>query len=217
MNDFTPTERSRVKRLHKRAHYDHETVHRLIDEIGTGSVGYFIDGQPHVTPTLVWREGDKVYWHCSSASRMLRQVKTGIPVSLNIFHLDGLVLARSGFHSSVNYRSATLFGTAEVVEGTDEQEASLKAFLERFVSGHWDTLRPVNSQEIKATTIVAMTIEEASAKIRTGHCEDDDEDYELDIWAGIIPVHTVIGEPEDDPRLKAGVGRPDHLNAIKFG
>ena len=104
-----------------------------------------------------------------------------------------------------------------MVEGSDEQEASLKAFLERFVPGHWDTLRPVNSQEIKATTIVAMTIEEASAKIRTGHCEDDEEDYELDIWAGIIPVHTVIGEPEDDPRLKAGVARPDHLKTIKFG
>lgn len=217
MSEHTPTERSRVKRLHKRAHYDHETVHRLIDEIGTGSVGYVIDGQPHVTPTLVWREGDRVYWHGSSASRMLRQVKTGIPVSLNVFHLDGLVLARSGFHSSVNYRSATLFGTAEVVEGAEEQEASLKAFLERFVPGHWDTLRPVNSQELKATTIVAMTIEEASAKIRTGHCEDDEEDYALDIWAGIVPIHTAIGEPEDDPRLKAGVARPDHLKNIRFG
>ncbi len=214
---FKSGERSRVKRLHKRARYDRETVHRLIDEIGTGSVGYVIDGQPHVTPTLVWREGEKVYWHGSSASRMLRQVKTGIPVSVNVFHLDGLVLARSGLHSSVNYRSVTLFGTAEMIEGAEEKKASLKAFLEHFVPGRWDTLRPVQSQELKATTIVGMTIEEASAKIRTGHCEDDEEDYALDIWAGVVPIHTVIGEPEDDPRLKKGVKQPKHLSKIKLG
>ena len=217
MPDFTPTQRSRVKRLFKRALYDQETVHRLIDEIGTGSVGYIIDGQPHVTPTLVWREGERVYWHGSSASRMLRQVKTGIPVSVNVFHLDGFVLARSGMHSSVNYRSVTLFGTAEVVEGNDAKEASLKAFLDRFVPGRWETLRPVNEQELKATTVVSMTIEEASAKVRTGHCEDDEEDYALDIWAGIVPVRTVIGEPEDDPRLKTGVERPGHLDNIRLG
>jgi nitroimidazol reductase NimA-like FMN-containing flavoprotein (pyridoxamine 5'-phosphate oxidase superfamily) len=215
--DFVPGDRSRVKRLHKRAHYDRATVHRLIDEIGTGSVAYVIDGQPHVTPTLVWREDEKVYWHGSSASRMLRQVKTGIPVSVNVFHLDGLVLARSGLHSSVNYRSVTLFGSAEIVEGVQEKEASLKAFLEHFVPGRWDTLRPVQSQELKATTIVGMTIEEASAKIRTGHCEDDEADYALDIWAGIVPIRTVIGEPEDDPRLKPGVKRPDHLRTIRIG
>lgn len=217
MPDFTPTERSRVKRLFKRAHYDQETVYRLIDEIGTGSVGYIIDDQPHVTPTLVWREDERVYWHGSSASRMLRQVRTGIPVSVNVFHLDGFVLARSGMHSSVNYRSVTLFGTAELVEGNDAKEASLKAFLDRFVPGRWETLRPVNEQELKATTVVSMTIEEASAKIRTGHCEDDEEDYALDIWAGIVPVRTVIGEPENDPRLKAGVERPGHLDNIRLG
>jgi len=217
MNAFTPTERSRAKRLHQRAHYDAETVHRLIDEIGTGSVGYVIDGQPYVTPTLVWREGAKVYWHGSSASRMLRQVRGGIPVCVNVFHLDGFVLARSGLHSSVNYRSATLFGTASMVEGVEEKEASLKAFLEHFVKGRWETLRPIQPQEMKATMIVGMEIEEASAKIRTGHCEDDEEDYALDIWAGVVPVRTVIGEPEDDPKLKEGVAQPDHLKNIRIG
>ena len=217
MSDFTPTPRSRLKRLHQRAHYDVETVHRLINEIGTGTVGYAIDGQPYVTPTLVWLEGEKLYWHGSSASRMLRQVREGIPVCVNVSHLDGLVLARSGLHSSVNYRSVTAYGTAQMVEGAGEKEASLKAFLEHFVPGHWDTLRPIQKQEMKATMIVGMEIEEASAKIRTGHCEDDEEDYALDIWAGVVPVRTVIGEPEDDPRLKAGVPQPDHLKNINLG
>jgi len=214
---FTPTDRSRAKRLYQRAHYDRETVYRLIDEIGTGTVAYVIEGQPYVTPTLVWLEGDRLYWHGSSASRMLRQVRNGIPVCVNVFHLDGFVLARSGLHSSVNYRSATLFGTARMVEGDDEKEASLKAFLEHFVPGRWDTLRPIQRQEIKATMVVGMEIEEASAKIRTGHCEDDEEDYALDIWAGVVPIRSVIGEPEDDPKLKAGVPRPDHLKNIRIG
>ncbi|MBC6440498.1 MAG: pyridoxamine 5'-phosphate oxidase family protein [Rhodospirillales bacterium] len=217
MSAFTPTDRSRAKRLYQRAHYDRETVYRLIDEIGTGTVAYVIEGQPYVTPTLVWLEGDRLYWHGSSASRMLRQVRNGIPVCVNVFHLDGFVLARSGLHSSVNYRSATLFGTARMVEGDDEKEASLKAFLEHFVPGRWDTLRPIQRQEIKATMVVGMEIEEASAKIRTGHCEDDEEDYALDIWAGVVPIRSVIGEPEDDPKLKAGVPRPDHLKNIRIG
>ena len=192
-------------------------MHRLVDEIGTGSVAYVIDGQPYVTPTLVWREGDKVYWHGSSASRMLRQVRGGIPVCVNVFHLDGFVLARSGLHSSVNYRSVTLYGPASMVEGTAEKEASLKAFLDHFVPGHWETLRPIQTQEMKATMVVGMTIEEARAKVRTGHCEDDEEDYALDIWAGVAPIRTVIGGPEDDPRLKAGVPQPDHLANIRLG
>ena len=217
MPDFTPTARSRVKRLNQRAHYDRETMHRLVDEIGTGSVGYVFDGQPHVTPTLVWREGDKVYWHGSSASRMLKTVRGGVPVCVNVFHLDGLVLARSGMHSSVNYRSVTLFGSAAPVEGDAAKEASLKAFLERFVPGRWDDLRPVSRQELKATMVVSMTIEEASAKIRTGHCADDEEDYDLDIWAGIVPVKTVVGEPEPDPRNKPGVALPGYLHGIRIG
>lgn len=217
MSDFKPTARSRVKRLHQRAHYDAPTIHRLIDEIGTGSVGYVIDGQPHVTPTLVWREGEKVYWHGSSASRMLRTVRGSVPVCVNVFHLDGLVLARSGMHSSVNYRSATLFGQAAMVQGEKAKMAALEAFLERFVPGRWATLRPVQQQELKATMVVAMTIEEASAKIRTGHCVDDEEDYDLDIWAGIVPVRTVIGEAEPDPRNRPGVAIPDHIGAIRIG
>jgi len=217
MGTFTPTRRSRVKRLAKRAIYDRETVFRLIDEIGTGSVAYLIDGAPYVTPTFVWREGERVYWHGSSASRMLRTVKTGVPVSLNVFHMDGLVLARSGFHSSINYRSVTLFGHAAPVEGAAEKLAALEAFVERLTPGRWKELRPANAQELKATTVVAMEIEEASAKIRTGHCADDEEDYALDIWAGIVPLTTVIGTPEPDPRNRPGVAPPAGLDAIRLG
>ena len=217
MNAFTPTARSRAKRLHQRAHYDRETVFRLVDEIGTGTVGYVFDGQPYVTPTLVWREGEKVYWHGSSASRMLRTVREGIPVCLNVFHLDGFVVARSGMHSSVNYRSATLFGTAAMVEGDAAKLASMEAFVDRFLPGRWPDLRPVTEQELKASMIVAMQIEEASAKIRTGHCADDEEDYALDIWAGVVPIRTVIGAPEPDPRNRPGVAQPAYLDDIRIG
>mgnify|MGYP001967775529 CR=1 FL=1 len=148
---------------------------------------------------------------------MLRQVKGGIPFCVNVLHLDGFVLARSGLHSSVNYRSVTLCGAASMIEGAEEKEASLKAFLEHFVKGRWDTLRPIQPQEMKATMIVGMGIEEASAKIRTGHCEDDEEDYALNIWAGVVPIRTVIGEPEDDPKLKDGAPQPDHLKNINLG
>jgi uncharacterized protein len=217
MNAFTPTERSRARRLHHRAHYDKDTVFRLVDEIGTGTVGYVIEGQPYLTPTLVWREGERIYWHGSSASRMLRTVREAIPVCLNLFHLDGLVVARSGMHSSANYRSATLFGRAAPVEGEAAKCAAMEAFVDRFIPGRWPDLRPVTSQELKASMIVAMEIEEASAKIRTGHCVDDDEDYDLDIWAGVVPVTTVIGTPVPDPRNKSGVEQPAYLTDIRIG
>jgi len=217
VNDFAPTKRSRVKRLHERAHYDRETLYAVIDAALVGTVGYVIDGEPHVTPTSVWREGDRLYWHGSSASRMLKTVKTAVPVSVNVFHLDGLVLARSGFHSSINYRSATLFGHAQAIEDRAEKLASLEAFVERLTPGRWAELRPVNEQELKATTVVAMTIDEAAAKIRTGGPVDDEEDYGLDVWAGVIPITTAIGAPVDDNRLKPGVARPAYLDKIAIG
>ena len=217
MNDFAPTSRSRVKRLHARGRYDRETVYAVIDAALVGTVAYVIDGEPYVTPTSVWREGDRLYWHGSSASRMLRTVKTTVPVSVNVFHLDGLVLARSGFHSSINYRSATLFGRARPVEDRDEKLTSLEAFVERLTPGRWAELRPVNEQELKATTVVAMAIDEASAKIRTGGPADDEKDYALAIWAGVVPIRTVIGAPVADPRLKPGLAAPGYLAKIAIG
>jgi hypothetical protein len=216
-NSFTPTARSKLKRLHKRAAYDHATVNAVLDAGLICHVGYVIDGQPYVTPTCYWREGETLYWHGSSASRMLRAVKQGIPVCLTVTHFDGLVLARSGFHSSVNSRCVMAFGTARAVTDKAAKTAALEAFVERLAPGHWAGLRPMTAKELKATTVVSMEIEEASAKLRDGQPEDDEEDYALDIWAGVIPVRQVVGEPEPDPRLKKGVALPDHLKGYTIG
>jgi uncharacterized protein len=215
-SSFTPTERSRVKRVHERGAYDRESVYGVLDAGLLCHVGYVIDGQPYVTPTCYWRDGDRLYWHGSSASRMLRTLETGVPVCLTVSMLDGLVLARSGFHSSINYRSVMAYGTAKTVSDADEKLAALVAFSERLTPGRWDELREANEQELKATTVVAMAIDEASTKIRTGGPNDDDEDYVLDIWAGVVPVTTVIGEPIVDEKLRPGIPMPDHVGAFRL-
>ena len=214
---YTASERSRVKRLHERGHYDHETVHTVIDAATFCHVGYVIDGQPYVTPTLHWRVGTRLYWHGSSASRMLRTVKEGVPACVTVALMDGLVLARSGFHCSVNYRSVMAFGTAHAITDDAEKTAALEEFVEGIVPGHWAEMRPPNGQEIKATTVVGMEIEEAVAKIRTGPPADDEEDYALPCWAGVIPVTQTIGAPIPDPRLTPGIEPPDYLAKFSVG
>ena len=213
--DFPPTPRTRVKRLGYRACYDRETVYAILDAGLVCHVGYVIDGQPYVTPTAYWREGDRVYWHGSSASRMLRHLKDGVPVCFTVAHLDGLVLARSGFHSSINYRSVMAFGTAEPVTDEAAKLAALEAFSERLTPGRWVELRPPTTQELKATLVLSLRLEEVAAKVRTGPPADDEEDYELDVWAGEVPIHRVVDSPVDDPRLKAGVAAPDYLGQVE--
>ena len=215
--DFPPTERTRVKRLHYRACYDRETVHAVLDAGLMCHVGYVIDGQPYVTPTAYWREGDRVYWHGSSASRMLRRLKEGVPVCFTVALFDGLVLARSGFHSSINYRSVMAFGTAEAVEGEADKLRALEAFTERLTPGRWAELRPPTSQEIKATTVLSMALEEVVAKVRNGPPADDEEDYALPVWAGELPVTQSVGQPVDDPRLNDGIAAPAYLGQFKIG
>lgn len=217
MNDFTPTTRTRLKRSHKRGHYDRKTVHEILDAGLECHVGYVIDGQPYVTPTAYWREGERVYWHGSSASKMLRNLEKGVPVCFTVSMLDGLVLARSGFHSSFNYRSVMAFGVAETVTGDAEKLAVLETFVERLTPGRWAELRPVTKQELKATTVMSMKLEEVVAKVRTGPPLDDEEDYALDVWAGVVPVETAIAKAEDDPRLKAGIVQPEYLRDFKIG
>jgi len=217
MNVITPSSRVRVRRLPKRGHYDRATLHGVLDAGFICHVGYVIDGQPYVTPTAYWREGDQVYWHGSSASRMLRAQSTGIPVCVTVTHVDGLVVARSGFHHSINYRSAMLLGKAEKVEDKAEKESAMAAFVDRIYPGRWQTLRPVNNQEMKATTILRMAIDEASAKIRTGPPVDDEEDYGLPIWAGVINLRSVVGNIESDPRLKPGVLVPADIKPYASG
>jgi uncharacterized protein len=202
---FTPSERTRVRRVHERGRYDRETVFAILDSAMMCHIGYVINGQPYVTPTLFWREGEKLYWHGSSASRMLRNQSSGIPVCLTVTHVDGLVVARSGFHHSLNYRAVMAFGTATKVEDPAEKEVGLNAFVDRVYPGRTDLIRGINPQELKATTLMGMTIEEASAKLRTGGPVDDEEDYTADCWAGVIPITSRIGAPIADSRLKPGV------------
>jgi nitroimidazol reductase NimA-like FMN-containing flavoprotein (pyridoxamine 5'-phosphate oxidase superfamily) len=212
--DFKPTARSRVKRLHKRAHYDRATIYAILDAGFICHVGYAIDGQPYVTPTAYWREGDHVYWHGSAASRMLRHLEKGVECCLTVTHLDGLVLARSGFHHSLEYRSAMLFGCAHKLTDPAEKLAKLESFINRIAPGRWDGLRPVNKKELKATTVLGMEIAEASAKVRAAGVIDDEEDYQLPIWAGVVPVRMVADPARDDGRLVPGTARPRHVESF---
>ena len=204
-----PTDRTRLRRAHERGFHDAESLHAVLDATSMCTVAYVIDGLPYATPTLHWREGNHVYWHGSSASRMLKQ-SAGTEVCLSVSILDGFVMARSGFHHSVNYRAAMLFGRAFKVPDT-EKEARLDTFINGLWPGRTDVLRPNTAQELKATTVLGMEIDEASAKVRSGGPIDDDEDYALPIWAGVIPVETRVLAPEPDPRNLPGVGMPEHI------
>ena len=214
MPSYPISPRNKVKRLHKRASYDQDGVHAILDAQPLAHVGYTIDGQPYVTPTLQWREGNRVYWHGSSASRMLRNLKDGVPVCLTVSLMDGWVMARSAFHHSVNYRAAMLFGTAHMLEAPEEKEASLKRMMELYFPGRWDMLRPVTAKELKATMVLGMEIDQASAKLRAAPPSDDEEDYALPIWAGVLPITQIMGQPEDDPRLTPGIAVPTHIRAL---
>ena len=217
MNTFTPTDRSRVKRLHERGKYDEASIFPILDAAFIAHIGYVIDGQPYVTPTAYWREGRVLYWHGSAASRMLRFQEAGVPACVTVTHLDGLVLARSGFHHSINYRSVMAFGMAKLVAEPAEESRQLDLFIDRLYPGRRTELRPNLAKELKGTTVIAMEIEEASSKIRNGPPKDDDEDYALDVWAGVIPVMQVVGEPVADPQLKAGIAFPESLAGYALG
>ena len=213
-NELKRTTRSKLKRLPKRGHYDFDTMAAILDAGFLCHVGYVVDGAPLVTPTCYWREGRRVYWHGSHASRMLTTAATGVPVCLTVAHVDGLVMARSAFHFSINYRSAMLFGNARVVEDPDEKKAALKEFVNRMSSGRWDELRAVTRKELKATTVLWMEIDEGSAKVRAGPPIDDEADYALPIWAGVVPVRMVADRPVDDPRLGGGEKAPAVLDDL---
>jgi nitroimidazol reductase NimA-like FMN-containing flavoprotein (pyridoxamine 5'-phosphate oxidase superfamily) len=196
---YPVTRRNKVKRLHDRARYDHASVHAILDAAALCHVAYVIEGQPYCTPTIHWREDARLYWHGSSASRMLRSQADGLPVCVTVSHLDGLVLARCGFNHSVNYRSAICFGTARIVDEPAEKAAALRAMIERFYPGRDEALRSSTAKELKATTVIGMEIEEASAKIRAKGNVDEPEDLSVPVWAGVIPITTVIGKPQPCP------------------
>ncbi len=208
---------NRVKRLHERGSYDHATIHALLDASMLCSIAYVVDGQPYCTPTLFWREGTRLYWHGSSASRMLRNQSEGEPVCLTVAHLDSLVLARSAFNHSVDYRAVMAFGHARLIENETEKARAMRAMVDRFYPGRSDLLRAPTEQEIKATRFIGMEIEQASAKVRAKGIGDDEEDYALPIYAERIPVRTVLGAPEPCARLVAGVARPEGIAGYREG
>jgi len=200
-----PTDRTRVARLPKRGDYSQETIYGILDASFLCHVGFVVDGQPYVIPTGYGRAGDMLYLHGSAASRMLRTLAGGVDVCVTVTLLDGLVLARSAFHHSMNYRSVVILGRALPVEGDEEKTAALRAIAEQIVAGRWEDVRKPTAQELKATAVLALPIQEASAKIRTGPPLDDEADYALDVWAGVLPVAMRTGAPVADPRLKAGI------------
>ncbi len=197
------SDRSRVRRVPKRAAYDEPTIHAILDASLIGHVGLVASGRPVVIPMLYGRDGDAVYLHGSVASRLLRDLAGGVDVCLTVTLIDGLVLARSAFHHSMNYRSVVAFGRAHKVDG-DEQEHALRVISEHLAPGRWDEVRPPTDQELKVTSVLRLDIEEASAKIRTGDPIDDDEDLALPVWAGVVPCSLTWGTPVDAADLLPG-------------
>lgn len=202
---YTPTSRSKVRRKPTRAAYDDAAVNAVLDAGLVAHVGYVIGDQPFVTPTTYWREGRKLYWHGSAASRMLRAQGAGLPVCVTVSHVDGLVLARSGIAHSLNYRSVMAFGRARLIEGLEARRAALDAFLERLYPGRTAALRPTTEAELKQIALAEMTIEEAAAKARTGSVNNLAEDEGVPAWNGVVPISTVVGRPLADAVQSAGV------------
>jgi nitroimidazol reductase NimA-like FMN-containing flavoprotein (pyridoxamine 5'-phosphate oxidase superfamily) len=208
------TPRTKLRRLPARGRHDRETLHAILDEGLVCHLGFVHDGKPAVIPTLHARVGDALYLHGSAASRALRTLSQGVDVCLTVTLVDGLVLARSAFHHSINYRSAVIYGTAHAVTDPDEKTTALEAFTEKVLPGRWEHVRWPNRQELKATSVLVLPIEEASAKIRTGPPIDDDEDHALDVWAGVVPLETRARAPQPDELLRAGIGVPEHVARI---
>jgi len=205
------TPRVRVRRAPKRAVYERERIDAILDEAIVCHVGFVDDGQPYVIPTLHARIGGVVYLHGSTASRMVRTLAGGAPCSLTVTLLDGIVLARSAFHHSANYRSVTVLGVARLVEDEDERMRALEGFTEQLVPGRWEHVRRPNRKEMKGTQVLALSLDEASAKVRGGPPADDDEDMDRDVWAGEIPLVLTAGTPRADPQLAPGTALPEHV------
>ncbi len=205
MTPLAPSDRARVRRAPARADYDPDTVAAILDAALICHLGITVDGQPYVLPTLHARVDDVIYVHGSTASRLVRTLDAGHPACLTVTLLDGLVLARSAFHHSMNYRSVVVLGTARLVRGDQERLRALEALTDRLVPGRSAEVRGPSPQELKGTQILAMPLDEASAKVRTGPPVDDEEDHALDVWAGVIPLTLTVGAPEPDPRLRPGL------------
>lgn len=209
------TARSELRRLPNRGSHESETIHAILDSGFLAHVGFQVDGQPFVIPTLYGRDGDTLYLHGSAASRMLRELDTGVPACVNVTLVDGLVLARSAFHHSMNYRSVVAFGTARKIHEPAEKITALRIISEHVIAGRWNDVRSPSDKELKATSVLEFSIEEASAKIRQGPPLDDEDDYDLQVWAGILPLKLEPKAPIADSRLLDGLEPPEYV--LRFG
>ena len=207
------TQRTRVVREPDRGVYDRETAYRILDEAFLCHVGFVVDGQPFVIPTSFGRKDAILYIHGSAASRMLRQMKQGVPVCITVTLLDGLVLARSVFNHSMNYRSVVILGKATLVDNPEEKLAALRVLSEHILPGRWDDARRPNERELKATSVLRVPIEEFSSKVRSGPPIDDEEDYSFPTWAGVIPLEMTVGTTINDPRLDHGRTVPEYVRS----
>jgi len=212
---MTKTKRTTVKRIPKRGAYDRETINAILDDAFLCHAGFTVEGQPYVIPTGYGRVGDVLYIHGSAASRMLRNLAEGVDVCVTVTILDGLVLARSAFHHSMNYRSVVILGKAELVKDAEEKNKALFSISEQIIRGRWDEVRPPTALELKATSVLRLPINEASAKIRTGPPVDDDEDYALNVWAGVLPISLETREPVADSKLDPAIKLPDSVQKYR--
>ena len=210
-----PTDKTKVKRAPKRGHYDLDTVGKILDKDFICQIAFVHKDYPVIIPTIYGRKEDRIYIHGATVSRMLVNLEKGLPISVNITRTTGIVLARSAFHHSLNYESVTIFGKAEVVTDDQERDEALKIISDQIIPGRWEEVRLPNKKELKATKIIKIPITEASAKIRTGPPVDDQPDYDLPIWAGVLPIKKVYDFPEPDPQLLSGIPVPESVNKLK--
>lgn len=211
---FAPTERTSLKRLPKRGCFDRRSVYEILDEGLVCHVGFVADSQPFVIPTAYGRDADRLLIHGAKASRMLKAIGDGADICVTVTLIDGLVLARSAFHHSMNYRSVVILGRASVVRDFDEKLRALRLFTEHVVPGRWSEVRSPSEQEVDSTLVLALPLEEVSAKVRTGPPIDDEEDYALEVWAGVLPLRVAAGEASPDPRLSEAIAYPAHLEGF---
>jgi nitroimidazol reductase NimA-like FMN-containing flavoprotein (pyridoxamine 5'-phosphate oxidase superfamily) len=216
MDNYAPTSRTKVRRLPKRASYDKLAVHAILDQGFICHVGFAVEAQPYVIPTVYARADDTIYLHGSAVSRMLRTLAQQVSVCITVTLLDALVLARSAFHHSLNYRSVVMLGNARLVDGSDEKMRALHLITNHVVPQRWEEARSPNAMELKQSSVLALALDEVSAKIRSGPPLDDDEDYSLPVWAGLVPVETRLGTPVDDGRVLAGVPGFDLARITRF-
>ncbi len=215
MEEFSRTERTTLHRLPKRGVYDRAAVEAILDESLICHLGFVADGQPFVIPTIHVRVRDKLYFHGSPASRMLRTLERGVEVCVTVTLVDGLVLARSAFHHSMNYRSVMVFGTATPVESSEEKLRVLHALTDHLVKGRWEEVRQPSASELRGTLVLSLPISEASAKVRTGPPLDEDDDYSLPVWAGVLPLKLVASDPIADPRLAPDAVPPAYITGYQ--